>query len=197
MSEVNVFQRSRSNLWSCLAKAPQPLRDKDNAVDIFVFIRFFISSMQIKEVAPDKAFPDTKRFWKEDIKTVRDYNRTISGNEARDTTTVLNRFVFLLYIRGLQIFLYITSFFFFCRILDEWEMHGFNDGANTVNSEGRRSQLQHNMVLERYMSEIENDPVYRTVRHWAGYPAEVWIMKSLVFRNIVKCVGTFFDILII
>jgi len=117
-------------------------------INILCIVITGVLVLKIKEVAPDKAFPDTKRFWKEDIKTVRDYNRTISGNEARDTTTVLN------------------------RILDEWEMHGFNDGANTVNSEGRRSQLQHNMVLERYMSEIENDPVYRTVRHWAGYPAE-------------------------
>ena len=45
---------------------------------------------QVKEVAPHTTFNNTKRFWQHDIKAMRDYNRTLTGAEAKITSARLS-----------------------------------------------------------------------------------------------------------
>ena len=47
--------------------------------------------LKIKEVTPERAATNTKRFWGHDIKEVRNYNRTVRGNEAKD---LIGRYIF-------------------------------------------------------------------------------------------------------
>lgn len=52
-------------------------------LNIFCIVMMGIIVLKIKEVAPDKETPNTRRFWSHDIREVRNYNRTLTGKEAK------------------------------------------------------------------------------------------------------------------
>jgi len=107
-------------------------------INILCIVIMGVIVLKIKEVAPDKTISDTKRFWKEDIKNVRDYNRTVHPNEHWDSSTVLQ------------------------RIRDEWQDHA-------QKTDNEKVQIRHKMRLQRVMSQLEDDPVYRTVVLRSGH----------------------------
>uniref|UniRef100_T1J323 Uncharacterized protein n=1 Tax=Strigamia maritima TaxID=126957 RepID=T1J323_STRMM len=53
-------------------------------VNIVCIVCMAILVLKIKEVAPYTSIPTAVRFWKEDIKITRDYNKTLEGKEAKD-----------------------------------------------------------------------------------------------------------------
>ncbi|XP_067124254.1 uncharacterized protein [Centruroides vittatus] len=53
-------------------------------VNILCIFLMAVLVLKIKEVAPKTAAPQTSRFWKEDLKIARDYNKTISKSEGRE-----------------------------------------------------------------------------------------------------------------
>ena len=62
------------------------------------------------------------------------------------------------------------------RIMDEWQNHALK----TNNEDGN---VRHHMRLQRYMSQLEYDPVYRTVVLKNPYPSpsafEVWSKRNM------------------
>lgn len=65
-------------------KVRPTLHSKHPALCKFWVIFQFPLFRKIKEVAPERAAPGTKRFWGKDIKEVRHYNATVAGKEAKD-----------------------------------------------------------------------------------------------------------------
>ena len=91
-------------------------------------------------------------------------------------------------VKLLAIYLWITiflliflPFFILHRILNEWQNHA-------LKTDNEKVQIRHNMRLQRYMSELEHDPVYRTVLLKTAYPCtsafEVRLISqcSIIFR---------------
>lgn len=104
-------------------------------VNILCIFLMAVLVLKVKEVAPKTAAPQTSRFWKEDLKIARDYNKTFSRSEGRELGK---------------------------EFLEEWaNLSGF-DPNQVYSSNGRPRMSQYN-AFRNIVNDVEFDPVYQTV----------------------------------
>ncbi|XP_064486468.1 uncharacterized protein LOC135398867 [Ornithodoros turicata] len=110
--------------------------------------------LKIKEIAPEASMPRTHRFWKNDIKVARDYNRTFNDDDDLGH-----------------------------RFLEEWASITGVD-PKVMSSSDPESRLTQLHTLQDILQDAEADDVYQTVsRQVANQPA-VSLARRLTMGNI-------------